>query len=242
VKRPGLGSKSQQIRSYSVQKCLIPNSLASVDAFLTSLPILIIMSIYSLRGAIFSMFSPHIIFTVIQKVLCLFAKFSDKEFYERQIARKLGIGYSSANGALNELYSAGVLKRRREGKMYFYSVDHSSPIVLALKKLVNLLLIESLIEELKKASSRIILYGSCAKGTDTSRSDLDLFVVSNNRDRILDIVSSFKFPRGFEEIHIQAVVKTPVELLEVKGSDQAFIEEVEQGIVLWEKAASESRI
>ena len=188
------------------------------------------------------MFRPYIIFTVNQKVLSLFAKFSDKEFYERQIARKLGIGYSSANGALNELYSAGVIKRRKEGKMYFYSVDHSSPIVIELKKLVNLLLIESLIEELKKASNRIILYGSCAQGTDTSKSDLDLFVVSNNKNKALESVNNFKFPRGFEEIHIQAVVKTPVELLEMKGPDQAFLEEVERGTVLWERAASESRV
>jgi predicted nucleotidyltransferase len=188
------------------------------------------------------MFNPHLIFTVNQKVLSLFAKFSDREFYERQIARKLGIGYSSANGALNELYSSGVIRRRREGKMYFYSIDRSNPIVIALKKLVNLLLIEPLVEELRNASNRIILFGSCARGTDTSVSDMDLFVVANNRERVMEILSNFKFPRGFEEIHIQVVVKTPVELLEVKGSAQPFLEEVEQGIVLWEKAASESRI
>jgi len=188
------------------------------------------------------MFSPYVTFTVNQKVLSLFAKFSDKEFYERQIARRLGIGYSSANGALNELYSAGVLKRRQEGKMYFYSVDHSSPIVLEFKKLVNLLLVEPLVEELKKVSSRVILYGSCAQGTDTSKSDLDLFIVADNRDRVLEAISNFKFPRGFEDIHIQAVVKTPVEMLEMRGQDQAFIEEAEQGIVLWEKVASESRV
>jgi len=188
------------------------------------------------------MFSPHIIFTVNQKVLSLFAKFSDKEFYERQIARKLGIGYSSANGALNELYSAGVIKRRQEGKMYFYSVDPSSPIVIEFKKLVNLLLIEPLVEELKKASSRVILYGSCAQGTDTSESDLDVFIVSNDKDSVLEILSNFKFPKGFEDIHIQAVVKTPVELLEMKEPEQAFIEEVERGTVLWERAASESRV
>jgi predicted nucleotidyltransferase len=188
------------------------------------------------------MFNPHIIFTVNQKVLSLFAKFSDKEFYERQIARKLGIGYSSANGALNELHSSGVIKRRREGKMYFYSVDRSNPIVIAFKKLVNLLLIEPLVEELKNKSNRVILYGSCADGIDTSESDVDLFVVSNNKDRALETVSNFKFPQGFEDIHIQAVVKTPIELLEMKGPDQAFIEEVEQGIVLWERVASESRV
>lgn len=188
------------------------------------------------------MFSPHIISTVNQRVLSLFVKFSDREFYERQVARRLGIGYSSANGALNKLYSAGVLKRRQEGKMYFYSVDRSSPIVLELKKLVNFLLIEPLVEELKKVCSRIILYGSCAQGTDTSKSDIDLFIVSNNKNKALEAVNNFKFPRGFEDIRIQAVVKTPLELLEIKGADQTFIEEAERGIVLWEKAAVESRV
>ena len=48
------------------------------------------------------MLGHHIVFSVNQKVLSLFAKFSDKEFYERQVARQLGIGYSSANGTLNE--------------------------------------------------------------------------------------------------------------------------------------------
>ncbi|MBI4181010.1 MAG: nucleotidyltransferase domain-containing protein [Chloroflexi bacterium] len=188
------------------------------------------------------MFNSHIIFTVNQKVLSLFVKFSDKEFYERQIARKLGIGYSSANGALNELYSSGVIKRRQEGKMYFYSVDRSSPIVIEFKKLVNLLLLEPLVEELKNSSNRVILYGSCAQGTDTSESDVDLFVVTNNKDKVLEAISNFKFSQGFEDIRIQAAVKTPVELLELKGPEQAFIEEVERGIVLWERVASESRV
>jgi predicted nucleotidyltransferase len=188
------------------------------------------------------MFSPHIIFTVNQKIISLFAKFSDKEFYERQIARKLGIGYSSANGALNELFSSGVIKRRRAGKMYFYSVDPSNPIVIEFKKLVNLLLIEPLLEKLKHISNRVILYGSCAQGTDTSQSDLDLFVVTNDKDRVMEMLSNFKFPKGFEDIRIQAIIKTPVELLEMEGADRAFLEEVERGIVLWERAASESGV
>jgi len=188
------------------------------------------------------MLSAHIIATVNQRVLSLLAKFSDKEFYERQIARTVGIGYGSANRALNELYSTGAIKRRQEGKMYFYSVDPSSPIVVQFKKLVNLMLIEPLIEELKKVSNRMVLYGSCAQGTDTSKSDLDLFVVSDNKEGVLEAVSNFKFPQGFKEVHIQSVVKSPVELLEAKGAEQAFIEEVERGIVLWERVASESRV
>ena len=53
-------------------------------------------------------------------------------------------------------------------------------------------------------------------------------------------ISNFKFPRCYESIRIQSVIKTPGELLEGGESEQAFIEEVERGIVLWEKVASES--
>jgi len=188
------------------------------------------------------MLSTHIIATVNQRVLSLLAKFSDKEFYERQIARKLGIAYGSANSALNELYSTGAIRRRQEGKMYFYSADPSNAAIIEFKKLINLMLIEPLVEELKQITSRIALYGSCAQGTDTSRSDLDLFIVSNDKEKVAEVVGKFSFPQGFEDVHIQPVVKSPAELLEAGESEQAFLNEVERGIVLWERAASESRV
>jgi DNA-binding transcriptional ArsR family regulator len=188
------------------------------------------------------MLQPHLISTINQKVLSLLAKFSGQEFYERELARKLGISYGSANRAVNELYSDGAVTRRREGKMYFYSIDSSNAALTEFKKLVNLMLIEPLVEELKKISSRIILYGSCALGTDNSESDLDLFIVSNSKEDVSNVISGFTFPRGFENIHIQPVIRTPVELLEGGESERTFMEEVDRGIVLWEKVVSESRV
>ena len=186
------------------------------------------------------MLNIHIIDTINQKVLNFLAKFSDKEFYERQIARKIGISYGSANRALNDLYSTGAISRRQEGKMYFYSVDFSNAAITELKKLTNIMLIEPLVEELKDITSRIVLYGSCSQGNDTSRSDLDLFIVSNDKERVMQVVDNFSFPQGFEDIHIQPVIKSPVELLEAGAFEQTFLAEVEQGIILWEKMANES--
>jgi len=188
------------------------------------------------------MLNLHIIATVNQKILSFLAKFSDKEFYERQIARKIGISYGSANRALNDLYSTGAIKRRREGKMCFYSVDTSSAAIIELKKLVNTTQVEPLIEKLKNISSRIVLYGSCAQGIDNSQSDLDLFIVSNDKEGVMEAISNFSFSQGFEDIHIQPVIKGPAELIEAGESEQTFIEEVEQGIVLWEKVANEPRL
>jgi len=184
----------------------------------------------------------HIIATNSQKVLSLLAKFSDQEFYEREVVRRLGISSGSANRALNELFSSGAVSRRQEGKMYFYSIDSSNAALTEFKKMVNLMLVEPLVEELKKMSSRVVLYGSCALGTDTSESDMDLFVVSNSKEDVSNVISNFKFPKGYENIHIQPVIRTPIELLEKGESERTFIEEVDRGVVLWERVASESRV
>ncbi len=188
------------------------------------------------------MLGPHIITTINQKVLSFLAKFSDDEFYERQVARTLDISYGSANRSLNQLFSTGAIKRRQEGRMFFYSINDSNPSVTEFKKLVNLLLLEPLVESLQKSACRIVLYGSSAQGTDTSQSDFDLFVVTNNKENTVGIVSGFSLPKGFENLRIQSVIKTPVELLQAGESEKTFIEEVERGIVLWDKAANESRL
>ncbi len=184
----------------------------------------------------------HIISTASQKVLSLLAKFSDKSFYERQVARTTGISYGSANRSLNELYATGAVRRRREGKMYFYSIDLANAGLTQYKILVNIALVEPLVAELKKAAIRLVLYGSCAQGTDTSRSDVDLFVVTTNKERAKAVLDSFSFPKGYEDLHLQPVIKTPIELLEAYEPERAFIEEVEKGMVLWDRTNNESRV
>ncbi len=185
------------------------------------------------------MLGPHLISTINQKVLSLLVRFPDREFYEREVARRLEISAGAANRALNHLFSSGAVQRRRKGKMYFYSVDSSSAVLIKFKKMVNIVLIEPLVEDLKAVSNRVVLYGSCALGIDTSESDMDLFVVCNSRDDASGAVGDFTFPKGFEDVRIQAVIRTPVELLQRGRAEQAFMEEVEQGIVLWEKGAGE---
>ena len=188
------------------------------------------------------MLQPYLISTNNQKVLSLLIKFPDQDFYEREIARRLGIATGSANLALNELFTAGVVTRRQEGKMLFYSIDTSSAAVTELKKLINILLVEPLVEQLKKLASRVVLFGSCAMGTDSSASDLDIFIASKRKKDVSNLISNFTFPRGYENIHIQAVIRTPIELMEGGEREKAFMEEIEKGITLWAKAANERGI
>ena len=185
------------------------------------------------------MYRDSLITTVNQKVLQFLTKYSDKEFHEREIARRINISAGSSNRALHKLHERGVIKRRKEGRMLFYSIDSSQPVVVVLKKLVNILLIEPLVENMKGFTNRIVLFGSCAQGTDTSKSDMDVFIVTNNIEAVRQIIENYNWPHGFEEIRIQAVVKTPIDLLEAGKSDQVFLDEVEQGIIVWASGVNE---
>lgn len=186
------------------------------------------------------MLGSNLISTVNQKVLQFLSKYPDMEFHEREIARRIGISAGSANRASNELFASGILKRRQAGKMLFYAIDSSNPAIAEFKKLVNILLLEPLVNELKIVSNRIILFGSCARGTDNSKSDMDIFIVSGNKDEASRIVDDFRLPAGYEEIRIQAVIRTPVALLEEGESGRVFLNEVEKGIVLWDSIVHES--
>jgi predicted nucleotidyltransferase len=181
------------------------------------------------------MLNTHIITTINQKVLCFLAKFSDREFYERQIAREIGISYGSANKALNSLNATGTVRRRQEGKMYFYSVDPASITIIELKILINIMLLEPLVELIRHDASRIVLFGSCARGLDDSRSDVDLFITTFHREKMIEALDDFQFPRGYEIVRIKPVIKTPVELIMSEAADRLFIDEIEKGITLWER-------
>ena len=127
------------------------------------------------------MINPYLISTNHQKVLSFFVFHPGASFYERELARKAGLSPSSTHHALARLYRAGVINRKQNGRMYFYSVDKANPYLKEFKVLTNLLLIEPLVEKLKGFSHKIVLIGSWAQGSDNEDSDIDLFIVSSDK-------------------------------------------------------------
>jgi predicted nucleotidyltransferase len=177
-----------------------------------------------------------------QKVLRFLAKFSDDEFHEREIARRVGISFGSANKVLNELCSAGILARNRKGKMLFYSFNSGDPILAPFKIFFSIAMLRPLVQKLMRTASRIVLFGSCAKGEDTSGSDVDLFIVSEEPVKSAQIISKFRFARGFGHIKIQPVILSALEMLKSEKTDPEFLSLVREGIVLWEAASHEAGI
>jgi predicted nucleotidyltransferase len=177
-----------------------------------------------------------------QKVLSFMAKFSDMELYEREIARKTGISYGSANKVLNDLYSAHLLIRHQKGKMFFYQFNLKDPIARQFKILNIVALLRPLVLNLREFAARIILFGSSATGDDTSESDIDVFIVSEQKQKILGIIDQTNLGRGLDSIQIQPIIFSHDEVLDSEKNDIEFLSLVREGILLWDETLEDSGI
>ena len=171
-----------------------------------------------------------------QKILSLFAMNPDKSFYGREISRRLKISLGAAHGALLIFENNGILVSQKIGKTKLYKLEPFNPIINAFKILNTLLIIEPLIQSLKKNSRRVILYGSYSTGSFTSGSDLDLFIVSEEKDKVQSIIDSFKRKTNLD---IRPLIKSLVEWIKLEKEDPEFFTEVNFGKTLWEKPIDE---
>lgn len=186
------------------------------------------------------MTTPYLISTNTQKLLRFFLLHPGQSFFEREVSRKTNLSPSSTNHALNRLFRANLLNRQRSGKMCFYSIDKTNPYLKEFKVLNNLLFIEPLVERLKKHSHKLILFGSWAEGADTENSDIDLFVVSSEKEQVLSIINKFSYSTKLGNRKIQAIIRSPQQLLKKQDKqERLFLEQVEKGKILWEREINE---
>lgn len=166
------------------------------------------------------------------KVLGLFIDNPMGEFHEREVMRKAGVSKGSANGVLRKLAGIDILNREKKGIMVFYRLNTKNPVTKGLKVLCNIWGLEELVSETKKKSKKIILFGSCADGTDVEESDIDILVVTEEKKAVKEIMSDFsrKVRRN-----ISPVLVDFNEFVKMRRDDAAFYERVDRGIVLWEE-------
>lgn len=93
----------------------------------------------------------------------------------------------------------------------------------------SLMMVQPLVDRLSTISSKIILFGSRARGDYTSDSDYDLLVVSSNEDA-LKVVMKSKLMES-----VQLILKTPEEWIDLHRTSPELYSSIEKGIVLWER-------
>ena len=165
-----------------------------------------------------------------QKVLYFLLSSPDEKYFDREISRLSKVSKAAANFALRDLIKAKVVSREKKGRMYFYHVDTNDFLIRQLKITQNLVNIQTLIDKLKDSSLKIVLYGSSAKGENLKDSDIDLFILSREPQKVKDLIYKSQLREK-----IQYVVDTPQDLAELKKENPVFFKEIFTGITLYEE-------
>ena len=119
-----------------------------------------------------------------QRVLGLLFGYPERSFYATELMKRAGTGSGAAQRELAKLETSGLVTVSRVGHQKHFQANRASPLFGELQGIVlkTVGLAEPLRRALKPFAKDItaaFVYGSVAKGTDRSQSDVDLIVLSD---------------------------------------------------------------
>jgi hypothetical protein len=189
-----------------------------------------------------SILSGLLVKTSHQKVLALFLADPVRRLYGTEISKKICGSIGQTSKILSELLSAGVIEKEKKGKTDLYAIVELTSELRLFKTLNTVLNIAPLVNRLKPMSKMIILYGSCVMGTNIVESDLDLFIVGSEREQIVDAIARFSPRERYGYAEIKPVITNSAGWAKLETDDPLFFNELQRGIMLFEKRIDESRL
>jgi len=166
-------------------------------------------------------------YTNHQKVLkCLVE--NNKEALTAQTIQSLTkISKAGVYLALRNLISSHLVSSHRNGQiLYKANIDH--PIVKQFKIFNTVFNLFPTIKKLSLLADKIILFGSVSRGEDLPDSDVDLFIISRNKEELNKLITSLNKK-------IKVIIKNQTESQDFSRKEPAFYAEISKGMVLFEK-------
>jgi len=133
------------------------------------------------------------------KVLRTLWRYREKEFTIRELAKFLGVSHTGIKKVVDELEKTNVLRLRTVGRSYAFRLNMNSYAANIVRRTFEME--RGALSELrdvirKKLKSRFVksaaLYGSVVEGKETSRSDIDLLIITNQREKVEEIVAELQ--------------------------------------------------
>lgn len=126
------------------------------------------------------------------QVLEFFLK-TGEEIYVKKLAKELKISPQTANYYLKFYKKEGILKERKQGNLLLYSLtDNCLTRHLKIFYILNFLYPFALKFCRENKITTLVLYGSHASGTYDKNSDIDLLVISQQKNLRLDEVKKLE--------------------------------------------------
>lgn len=163
------------------------------------------------------------------RIIKLLSDYPEREFYGQEIAEKVKCSKASISNILKKFSEKKVVFRVVRGHMKFYRISQKNIVVKKFKISLALEKLTLIASKLEKASQKIILFGSASRGEQTAGSDLDLFVLSNDKKEVQKIIKTIG-----NGLPIKAIIKTQSEWSEMEIQDPELYQEIKNGITLYD--------
>lgn len=161
------------------------------------------------------------------KILEVLSADPNERLHVREIARRSDTSPSTASNILRELEKENMLTKEVVGRQTFYTVNMNNPVIKQFKVFDNVLNLYDIVNKLKDVSDKIVLFGSASQGTNTKKSDIDLFIKTSNPDDVKERI------RGSEMI--SPIIVRSGDFQVFKKENEALYENIKKGIVLWSR-------
>lgn len=133
------------------------------------------------------------------KVLRTLWKLKEKEFTIRELAKFLEISHTGVKKVLDELEKMNIITIRTFGRSYAFKLNANSYGASIVKAIFETE--EKTLSELKKILREkldvpeiisVALFGSIVQGKETPRSDIDLLIVTQEREKVEGIITELQ--------------------------------------------------
>jgi len=154
----------------------------------------------------------------------------DRSFHLNELLRLTGLGSASLQRELNKLVGAGLVRSARVGHLRTFRANAESPVFdeligLTRKTLGAQPMLREALAPLAPANNTAFIYGSVAKGTDTSTSDIDVMLVGKGLllNEVLKLVEPVEAQLGRK---INFTMLTPIEFKRRRAQRDSFVNRV----------------
>ena len=172
-----------------------------------------------------------VFFTNQQKILRFLLENPGEKYYDREISQLSHVSRAGTNFALRDLAKSGIIAKERKGKMNFYHVPPSGALVKELKIVLNMLTLNDLLDKTREICSKIVLYGTAAKGENAHAGDMEVLFITTDKAKVFSLILKDK-----ARDNMQPVVVTQADFNKMMSENPFFHTKVNEGKVLWEKA------
>jgi predicted nucleotidyltransferase len=166
---------------------------------------------------------------VRQGILALLIDAPERRMHLRAVARALDASAGTAARELGRLEAAGLIRRIREGNQVYFQARPEQPLFGAIREIVRQTVGAPMIIRRHLAGlagvERAVIFGSYARGTVDSDSDVDVLIVGTpDRDDLTERLemASLEISRPVNEI-----VMTSDELAARRSRGDRFVESID---------------